>query len=77
MSEVRLTSREEQLVGLVCEDLSYVVIAERMGISAKTVEHYVRRVAERIPSTAGRGARAIRRHFGADFRVAAAQTPQG
>jgi DNA-binding NarL/FixJ family response regulator len=77
MTTVRLTSREQQLVSLVCEDLSYLVIAERMGISGKTVEHYVRRVAERLPEAAGRGARAIRKYFGPQMAPAGGATPQG
>jgi DNA-binding CsgD family transcriptional regulator len=60
---VHLSPRDEQVVALVLEDLSYKEMAMILLLSERTVEHCVRRIAARIPDTRHTGARAIRRHF--------------
>jgi DNA-binding CsgD family transcriptional regulator len=45
-----LSDREREVAGLVLEGLTYRQIGERLFISAKTVEHHVARMRQRLGS---------------------------
>ena len=45
-----LSEREREVAGLVLEGLTYRQIGERLFISAKTVEHHVARMRQRLGS---------------------------
>jgi DNA-binding NarL/FixJ family response regulator len=45
---MRLTPREDQVARLVGEGLSYKAIGHELGISARTVEHHVHRLARLV-----------------------------
>jgi DNA-binding CsgD family transcriptional regulator len=45
-----LSDREREVAGLVLEGLTYKQIGERLFISAKTVEHHVARMRQRLGS---------------------------
>ncbi|MDQ3906273.1 MAG: helix-turn-helix transcriptional regulator, partial [Actinomycetota bacterium] len=46
-----LSDREREVAGLVLEGLTYRQIGERLFISAKTVEHHVARIRQRLDVT--------------------------
>lgn len=47
----RLTEREKVVLGLVCEGLTNVQIAARLGISRETVKSELRRMFRKIGAT--------------------------
>jgi DNA-binding CsgD family transcriptional regulator len=49
-AEGPLSDREREVAGLVLEGLTYRQIGERLFISAKTVEHHVARMRQRLGS---------------------------
>jgi DNA-binding CsgD family transcriptional regulator len=47
-SESRLSEREQEVAGLVLAGMTYKQIGDRLFISAKTVEHHVARMRQRL-----------------------------
>jgi DNA-binding CsgD family transcriptional regulator len=52
--EARLSEREQQVARLVLSGLTYREVGDRLFISAKTVEHHVARMRQRLGSTSRR-----------------------
>jgi len=60
----RLTEREREILGYVAEGLSNKAIAERAGISERTVKFHVTRILARLGTTSRSGAIALARRRG-------------
>lgn len=49
LSKTDLTDREREVAGLIASGRTYGEVADLLGISTRTVEEYIQRIARRIP----------------------------
>ena len=48
---VELTERQEQIYALICDGASYAQIGAELGLTPRTIEGYVKSLADRLPGT--------------------------
>jgi DNA-binding NarL/FixJ family response regulator len=81
-----VTPRQRQIVELVCDGLTSVQIAKRLGISARTVEAHrfnlmrrlhVRNVAELLQAAIADGLRSPRHAYGLNDHIARSRNTPG